>query len=293
MTKLVLLGLVATLGCGGDDDDEDGPADAAVDAAPGADAAADAGGDSGADAGVGPEVRHVVVPETDGTLELDFTLDAEGAGTDRVGAISVIEDDALIEVDGESLVGVTYQHQDWAKFGYDLFQVLLVGPDRWVVVWLYCTDAVLTNLYSVSTDGTELVEEAAEGTCSFLAQDTSAQVSLPATDMTFDTLVNGYRVTGDDLHIDGDAPGILKLGADEMNVLVFQDVNCSSVCGDPGWFELHAILWDPAAARACFGIFYLYEDDRPVLFTYSLTLPELYDPAGNAQIDATWELIDF
>ena len=72
-----------------------------------------------------------------------------------------------------------------------------------------------------------------------------------------------------------------------MVVLPFEDVDCTA-CGQGGWHEIHTLLWDPAGARLCFAIFYLFQPGDPVLLTYSLTLPDLSDPAGSTQLDATW-----
>ncbi len=49
------------------------------------------------------------------------------------------------------------------------------------------------------------------------------------------------------------------------------------------------MLYDQANGRACFAIFYMFPD-RPsqVDLTYSLTLPDLSDPAGYTSFDATW-----
>jgi len=281
--------VVAVLACGGDDDDAAGPTDAAADAAEdGGTAPTDAAPDAAPDAAA---ATHVIVDETAGSLELPFTFDAEGSGTDRVGAIEVSGGLAAIEVDGEAWIGVAYEHQDWSAFGYDTFQVLLVAPDHWVVLWIYCQGSELTDLYFEVSDGSPLAYEPASGACTLVDEPDTVDVALPAVDMHVDQLVAGYRVLGDDLQIDGPAPGALRLGPTEMHVLAFRDVDCSAECGAPGWYELHAVLWDPVGSRACFGIFYLFLDDQPVLLTYSLTLPDLTDPAGETQLDATWDLV--
>lgn len=41
-----------------------------------------------------------------------------------------------------------------------------------------------------------------------------------------------------------------------------------------------------SSIRALAGVF---PNDQPVLLTYSLTLPDLTDPAGETDLAATWE----
>ena len=43
-----------------------------------------------------------------------------------------------------------------------------------------------------------------------------------------------------------------------------------------------------AGVVACFAIFYLFAPGQPLLVEYSLTLPDLSDPAGVTKLDATF-----
>jgi hypothetical protein len=102
-------------------------------------------------------------------------------------------------------------------------------------------------------------------------------------------LVPGFTIDGPAVHLDGAAPGTVTLGGGTLTLLVFNTVDCTIKCGTPGWTELHSLLWDPSAVRACFGIVYLRQDDLAhVQVAWSLTLPLLTDPAGNAVLPATW-----
>jgi hypothetical protein len=73
-----------------------------------------------------------------------------------------------------------------------------------------------------------------------------------------------------------------------MVLIPFESVDCSA-CGGAGWWELHSLLYDPDRQRACFGIFYMAPGatDR-VDLTYSITLPDLSDPARFTPFDAEW-----
>ena len=100
-------------------------------------------------------------------------------------------------------------------------------------------------------------------------------------------LVGGFTVDGPLVHFDGAAPGSITLGA-ALSFNPFGVVDCSEICGTPGWWELHAVLWDEAALRACFAILYLFTNGDPMLVTYSLTLPDLSDPAGETELEGSW-----
>jgi hypothetical protein len=108
--------------------------------------------------------------------------------------------------------------------------------------------------------------------------------------MPLPPLFPGYAIDGASIQYDGTAPGTVTLGTTSVAFLPFGEVDCTRVCGTPGWRELHAVLWDQQAMRACSSILYLFEPGQPLLLTYSLTLPDLTDIAGQTQLDATWSL---
>lgn len=294
----VLVALVAAIascggGVSGDLPDAGGAYDdAGLDGGGDAEAGHDAGADgSGAlDAGAGADPARVLVGPTDGNLALSFSLDASGAGTSRVGEISLVSGAGTVSMGGRELAAVAFEHQPWEEFGYDLFQVLVVAPDRWVILWLYCAGEELTNVYSEATDGLPLEVEPATGSCSWSSDPSEASVVLPAVDMLVSHEVEGYRVSGAEIDLESETPGWIRLGRSEMTVLVFQDVDCSTGCGEPGWYELHAVLSDSARGRACFAILYLSLGEASVLVTYALTLPDLDDPAGMTQLEAEWSV---
>ena len=72
-------------------------------------------------------------------------------------------------------------------------------------------------------------------------------------------------------------------------LIVFQDVDCTTTCGTPGWYELHSVIWDDAAQKALFTIIYLSTDQHAeVELSYSRSLPDLGDPIGDLRLPATW-----
>jgi hypothetical protein len=100
-------------------------------------------------------------------------------------------------------------------------------------------------------------------------------------------LVPGFKIRGPSIQLDGASPGVIVLDGVSMDLLVFATVDCTD-CGNPGWSELHSLIWDQAAATLSFSIIYLLEDDfTDVQLAYSLALPELTDPVEGF-LPASW-----
>jgi hypothetical protein len=270
MRAMVLLA-VGCLACGGDVEDD------LLDAGPrGADASTD----------------RIVLGATDATLELDVDIGVSGAGSSLVGAIDVSGGVGDVVVAGDPVPAFVYEVQPWPDAGYTLLQALAVAPDRWYVLWFYCQDGTMTGVYAEGTDGTPLAWEEGTGSCSLGNGPLRSAVSLPAIDMPWPPLVGGWMASGPDLDLPGEGPGTVRIGAVEYQVLPFETVDCTEVCGTPGWYELHVLLHDPAAGRACFAIFY-FQLDRPgeVTVSYSVTLPDLSHPAGSGLVlAADWSV---
>jgi hypothetical protein len=228
----------------------------------------------------------VSVPATDGELALPFTVGAQGAGSVRTGEVAITEGAGTLVLEGETLPAIVYEQQPF--FDYVLYQTLAVAPDRWWIVWLYCRNGELVWVYSEATDGTPIDYEAATGTCDELAAASSAHAVLPASTLDPLPLLGGYAVDGPQIHLDGTAPGTVTLAGLPLAFHVFGEVDCTQDCGTPGWRELHGVLWDEAGMRACFAILYLFDSGDPMLMTYSLTLPDLSDPAGETELEGSW-----
>jgi len=255
-------------------------------------------GDDGApvaDAATAPQADAtprplVEVPATDGPLDLDFNVAITGEGQNRVGSVSILNSRGAVEIRGTSFDVVTYEMQPWDSFGLTLFQTLAVNQEEWYVIWFYCEDNVLTGIYSEGVHGDAIAYEAATGTCSFGSTPTRVQVQLPATSMLGPRPERGFSFSGGtELSLAEGGYGLVQLGSQQLTIMPFERVDCLATCGDPGWWELHAILYDAANQRACFGIFYMFPD-RPndVVLTYSLTLPDLTDPVGYRTFTANW-----
>ena len=274
-----LLALLVALGCGDDAEVE------AFDGGP--DLAAPDGGE--ADLGDGSDAGATIpVAATDGDLTLPFGLEIRATATRRFGEITVDDAVGSATYDGESHDLVVYERTDWVEAGQTLFQALMPRPEGWVVLWFYCQGDVLDGIYSESTNGNVLQWEPASGTCLESAEETTTRVTLPSFELPAPELFEGTSISGPMVEVGGATSGWVDLGASRFEVYPFEHVDCTA-CAMGGWRELHAMLVDPPTGRICFGIFYLYLDDpNRVDLTYSLSLPDLSDPAGHTMLSATW-----
>lgn len=244
------------------------------------------GGQGGAGGSGGSAEPRIVAGATDGQLALPFTFGATGQGTSDIGAVSLDDGAGTVQVKGHDVASLAYQRQPFGQ--WTLYQVLGVETDRLWVLWLYCNQGSLQFVYLEGTDGTPMHYEQAMGTCAEPAGSSAAHAVFPAVDMPLPTPLAGYTLTGPDISLPGAAPGHVKLGAQDLVLLAFEDVDCTQNCGTPGWREIHTLLWDPEGKRVCFAIIYLFQPGQPLLIEYSLTLPDLTDPAGQTQLDATF-----
>src|SRR5262249_10234195 len=149
----------------------------------------------------------------------------------------ISDDVGTMEIFGNKLPTLIYEHQDWSAFGYDLYQILAVAPDRLYAGWLYCaTNGDLQYVYYEGTDGTPLSYETATGTCSRIDTAPSPQVSFPAVHMPQPQVLTGFTVTGPEIDIQSGTPGWIDLGAQQVTAMPFNSVDCSTTCGTPGWW---------------------------------------------------------
>jgi hypothetical protein len=231
----------------------------------------------------------IQIPATHASLDRAFGVEIAGKGAKFVGAIHVSGSTATVEVAGETLPAVVYERQPFGQ--WTLFQTLAVAPNRLYVLWFYCSGGKLTDVYYEGTDGTKIALESAKGTCMDTLEPTTVDVELPAIAMDLPPLVAGFTLAGPQVALAGAAPGTVTLGMTEYTTLVFDEVDCTTGCGTPGWRELHTLLWDKAMQRLCFAIFYLLDPPQPLLLEYSLTLPDLTDPAGDVTLTgSSWTM---
>jgi hypothetical protein len=242
------------------------------------------GGGGSAGHGGGGEPPVIDVPATDGQKALPFAFGAAGQGSHDIGVVSMSEDTGVVNVKGHDVPALAYERQPFGE--WTLYQVLGVEPDRLWVMWMYCKAGALEYVYLEGTDGTKMHYEQASGTCAETVQGTAAKVKFPAVHMGYPTPLAGYTLSGADVTLPGAAPGSITLGNTDYALLAFDDVDCTQKCGAPGWREIHTLLWDEPGQRLCFAIIYLFKPGQDIVIEYSISLPDLSDPAGTTQLAA-------
>jgi hypothetical protein len=246
-----------------------------------------ASGGRGADSNLGGFPAQIALAASTGTIADGFRVDASGSGSGLVGSIAITADAGNVQLAGTQLAAFVYERQPFSP--YTLFQGFAVGASAWDVFWLYCQSG-LVDAYDEGIAGPPLASYAATGTCADSPSTaTSANVQLPALTIATPTPSAGYTVTGVAITVRADGTGTLALAGAQLPTIVFDDVDCTSGCGTPGWYELHSLAWDAAHARAIYFIAYLLESSpSSVELTYARSLPDLADPIGTLTLPATW-----
>lgn len=254
-------------------------------AGPVQDSTSSASGDTGT-TGEPPSGLPAIGP-TMGTLALDFRVALSGTGSLFVGDFQIHDGVGTIEIEDETLPVFVYERQPWPQQGYTLYQALAVSDHGWTVMWFYCTEEGLDSIYLESTDGIPLQTLFAEGTCDVQLSGVEVPMDLPGTE--FSVLYSGdpFTIEGPEISVAAGELGEVIIDAVPHVVAPFETVDCSTACGMPGWYEVHALLWDPEALRASFEIIYL-EVDGSVRMAYGITLPDLVDLKDEDPFDAEW-----
>lgn len=238
-----------------------------------------------------PPPGEILLPATDRDYTFPFTTALAGSGKQAVTRLAIAGNVGTVDLLGRSLPVLIYEFGPWPEIGVDVYQGLAVGRNYWYVVFAYCEGTQLDGVWIEGTDGQPMEWEPMTGSCSHTTQSTTRTISFPVVDMPYPVMEHGYTFSGGSLAYDGDNPGTVRLGAADMVLLPFEGVDCRDCPGGGpgGWWELHALFYDPTLHRACFGIFYMEPGvpDR-VLLEYSLTLPNLAHIAGAAEFTATW-----
>jgi hypothetical protein len=263
----------------------------AVCGAPGGDAALvdDAatgleGGDAAAPRADGPPPGDggPLVPATHGSLPVSFEVDVTGAGSARLGQVTVDANAVAYTLRGVPHVGVAYHYHKW--LGYTLHDIVSIATDgsNLAVTYLYCQGSDLPYAYTESfVDAMDW--EPMTGTCAGTVKDWAFETNLPALAVAPTAIDTGMSITGTDIQLDASG-GHLDLAGVTWDLVPFNTVDCSTCPGGP-WYELHVVLMRPG--EACFTILYLYPDDPgQVRLALALCLPSLATP--DAVYAAAW-----
>jgi hypothetical protein len=201
--------------------------------------------------------------------------------------INLNHDAGTVNVNGRALNAVAYDQQRWNSAGYVLYQTLAISGRCELILWLYCSGNRLSYVYFESTDGAPMTRIPATGTCDTASGSAQPAVSFPALDEPIPNLASGLKISGG-VQLNGAAPGTITVRGRSASLFVFDTVDCRSICGSSGWYELHALIWDPTGPRLAFGIIYLRsQDTHHVDLEYGLSLPDL------TRLDGLWYTADW
>lgn len=237
--------------------------------------------DGGAPDAASPEAP-ISIAATQGNLSEGFEVEISGQGQGgSVGAVTVSGNVGTLEISGATYPVAVYEQIPYSAAGDTLYQMLGAAPDKLIVAWAYCSAGALTYVYYETTEGVPVTYDSATGTCTATSGAHSATVEFPSVTLKGLPLVQGFTMTDSQLSYDGSDAGVMDLANEPYSIYPFDTVDCSSDCGSPGWYELHSVLWNAAAAQACFGIYYLFVETPPadIRLDYVLCLPGLNDPA--------------
>lgn len=238
------------------------------------------------------EAGSQIAPATDKTFTVHgVSVNVDGSGSSQVGSVSLTQDSGSARFLGANYRMVAYVAQpSWA--GYDLFDALAVREDGGdiALLYLYCSPSGspnegLSSIYYEAFE-TPMVDEHASGSCAFSLSDISVHATFPAiTAVPSAGKVTSFTLTGD-ATLDSSGIGSLRSRDGVTRTFTpFQIVDCTDCPGGP-WYEIHSIF-DSRPEDACFGIIYLYPNDRQRMsLSYSLCFPSM--TSLDTELQGSW-----
>lgn len=237
-----------------------------------------------------PMTDGISLPVTQALVDVEFTVDVAGQGTERVGPIQISQNLGSVSVDGQSVAIFAQDYTYWETAHADVFQLVGATSDRLYSFYLYCDPTgKLTHIWHETTDGRGMFGESASGTCALSQTASRSSVSLPAVSMPPPPVVRGFTLHGAQLALEDGLPGWIYLEGRKLTLYPFASVNCTDCDTSSGWWELHSIIWDAEARQATLGVLYL-NPTMPGLVTleYTLMLPYLARPGRGTLYLARW-----
>jgi hypothetical protein len=226
-----------------------------------------------------------------GALVRGFDVAIHGSAAASGTSFAIDHDQGTVTVAGRTMPALVYQRDNWPEIGQVLYGTVAVAPDLWTILYFYCQGSVLTQIYIEDTRGGPpliLAGGDLDGTCAESSSRQDVAVAFPASTLDLGAPATGFAASGPALTQTSATTGTMTSCEDSWTVFPFAEVDCSTACGSPGWYELHSIYWSAQEGAACFGIFYLDLDDRAhVELHFSLCLPDLRAPSSST-FAATW-----
>jgi hypothetical protein len=214
-------------------------------------------------------------------------LDGQGEGS--IGAVRLDQSGGTVEVNGVPRPAAFVARSQF-EAGPVLHELYVLGPDRFYLLWSYCYSGSIRFLYVEDSEGEIHGFELATGTCAEVRRTSDTSVTFPRTEIQWPKPLGGYAVSGHSLRLDPGVPGAVWFDGTVQSVITFATIDCRN-CAEPGWFELHSLLWDPRNGAVTVGIFYLeLQAPGAVRLLYAVHLSSMSLDTGS--FTATWRIGD-
>lgn len=245
-----------------------------------------------------PEVyseAEIPVPATNMTLDLMFDpISAQTTAGPAGTTVAITNNQGTVAFEGRGPFPAFIFSKISAPPGQPtLYSGLGIEDGTWFPFWLYCTDdGRLTWIDGEMTDRDLGVTVQVEGTCSTMMGSRTITVEVPAHSLRSIALTCGFDVVSTSgsplINLQSSRAGSIDFGqGDSVTVLPFHTVDCRTDCGSPGWYELHAVVWDSVEQTVGFNVFYLAGSG--VSESDGLVLPTLAQDIETFP-NATWTL---
>jgi len=240
--------------------------------------------------------NSITIAHTKHSFPTQQSVSIGGDGSKQVGTIDIYQNKGSIEIDSLKLKTFIQHVIPWEGKQLTLFQGLAFDEKHFYAYWVYCSPkSEITHIYYESSDGSGMKWEAAKGVCISSKYSSATQIDLPEIQLKKPTPVSGFNIMGKNILLNSKGSGSVVLGktSQKFEFIPFTTVDCSQ-CGatksrEDGWYELHSLLWNSSENRACFGIFYLFNNPRtPISLHYSMCFPDLDQSLNSTSFTAQW-----
>ena len=260
--------------------------DSALDLLPGDETPLDAGAEASDDTPL-PEVWE-------GTFRVPFRSSLVAHTASELMAIDQTDNVGTVTVSDITRFAFSAQTVDWTQqTGYRLVHVFATDEENLDVAFVYCLGGRVDSVWYESLTS-PMTNYADVGTH-----------PCPVTTETHDivvrarplrrlpeglNLVTGVTVHGADVEVTAEGMGSITLAGIAWTLVLFGYVDCpQSLCGAPGWYELHSLLRGPGGATA-FDILYLMRDDTAHVRTSHGLRFDVPSNLPNVMLSATWSV---
>jgi hypothetical protein len=209
-------------------------------------------------------------------------------------AVSIVDNFGTVAFEGRGPApAFIYAQIPYPALARTLYAGLGIDDGVWLPFWLYCSDdGHLTRFDGEMTDRDLDVLEDVQGTCAVSTELLAVPLDIPTHSLRNVALTCGFSVSTPagvlpTVDLVGSRPGTLDVSGVALTALPFHTVDCREGCGSPGWYEVHAVLWNPTAPSVGFGVFYL--DQTGVSLNDGISLPDA-SPISVALPGSTWTL---